>query len=80
MLHPPTRGSREAAFAVALQAAQRKAALPRLPDGKGAAGLTAVGSSRVFGPAADPLFCSALHVRIVVASVDFLINPEGDSE
>jgi hypothetical protein len=36
--------------------AQRKAPLPRPPDGQGAADLTAVGSSREFGPAADPLF------------------------
>ena len=61
MLHPPTGLSREAAFDVG-NGCTAQGAIAESAGRKRRGRCTAVGSSRVFGPAADPLFCSAKKV------------------
>ena len=61
MLHPPTGLSCEAAFDVS-NGCTAQSAIATSAGRKRRGRCTAVGSSRVFGPAADPLFCSAKKV------------------
>ena len=62
LLHPPAGLGREAAFDVALQRCKTQGAIATGAWRMKRDSLTAVGSSRVFVPAADPLFCSAKKV------------------